>query len=140
MPASATELFVHVRLRRLDGSIRIRNALLCHCMPDPIRLADSDPQRLALAIVGQVTQRAFRDARRLGLVLKTVDGRGEQDGVPFLVVGSEIYRAALMLAEWAKAGRGDSAEIAAAILQVRADLEGIDTMQPSPTRPLDPTS
>jgi hypothetical protein len=109
-------------------------------MPDPIRLTDNDPQRLAVAIVGYVTARAFRDARRLGLVLKTADGRGEQDGTPFIVMGSEIYRAALMLAEWAKTGRGDSAEIAAAILQVRADLEGIDIMQASPTRPLDPAT
>jgi hypothetical protein len=139
-PESVVGLFARIRSRRLGCNGRLGDVLQCHCMPDPIRLADSDPQRLAVAIVGYVTARVFHDARRLGLVLKTADGRGEQDGTPFLVMGSEIYRAALMLAEWAKTGRGDSAEIAAAILQVRADLEGIDIMQASPTRPLDPAT
>ncbi len=110
----------------------------CCGMSEPIRLADCDLRRLALAIVGQVTRRTFRDARRLGLVVKSADGQGpQQEGAPFVVMGSEVYEAALMLAAWAKAGQGDSAQIAAVILQVRADLEGIDMSEVSPTRPLD---
>ena len=116
----------------------IARCATCHGMPEPIRLADCDLQRLALAIVGHVTSRTFRDARRLGLVVTSADGQGpQQEGALFVVMGSEIYQAALVLAAWAKAGQGNSAEIAAVILQVRGDLEGIDTREASPTRPLD---
>jgi len=110
-------------------------------MPEPIRLADNDPHRLALAIVSQVSRRTFRDARRLGLLVQTADGHSPREGALFVVViESELYQAARMLAEWAQAGRGNSAEIGASILQVRADLEGIDTLDASPTRPLDPAT
>jgi hypothetical protein len=109
-------------------------------MPEFIRLADNDLQRLTLGIVSEVLLRAYRDARRLGLVLKPADGREPQDGSVALVLGSEIHRAALKLAEWAQTGRGNPAEIAACILQVRADLEGVDLLKVPPSRPLDPAT
>jgi hypothetical protein len=37
-------------------------------------------------------------------------------------------------------GRGNPAEIAACILQARADLEGIDLREVPPSRPLDPAT
>jgi hypothetical protein len=109
-------------------------------MPEFIRLADNDLQRLTLGIVSEVLRRTYRDAQRLGLVLKPADGREPQDGSAVIMMGSEIHRAALKLAEWAQAGRGNPAEIAACILQARADLEGVELLKVPPTRPLDPTT
>ena len=82
-----------------------------------IRLSVSDPGRLALSIAGQVMQRVMRDVRKLGLVVTTSDGRVAPEGAMLLVEGSDVHRAALVLAEWAKTGRGNAAEINVLIVQ-----------------------
>jgi hypothetical protein len=109
-------------------------------MPEFIRLADNDLQRLTLSIVAEVMRRAYRDAHRLGLVLKLDNPQAPQHTDPTLVLGCPIHQLALKLAEWAQVGRGNPAEIAACILQARADLEGIDLSEGPPSRPLDPAT
>jgi hypothetical protein len=111
-----------------------------HGVPEVIRLADNDSKRLALALMGPIMRRAYRDAHRLGLVLKPAGGQEPQDGSVVVVAGSEVYRAVEKLVEWAQAGRGNPAEIAACILQVRADLEGVDVLEAPTTRAPDPAT
>ena len=127
-----TGCFAHIRSRRL-GELSFQG------MRVAIRLSVSDPGRLALSIAGQVMQRVMRDVRKLGLVVTTSDGRVAPEGAMLLVEGSDVHRAALVLAEWAKTGRGNAAEINVLIVQVRADVEGIDTSE-APLRTLDPAT
>jgi hypothetical protein len=110
-------------------------------MPEVIRLADNDPMRLTLALVSPVLRRAYRDAHRLGLVLKPAGEQEPQDGSGVhILTNSNVYKAAEKLAVWAQAGQGNPAEIAACILQVRADLEGVDVLETPPARPPDPAT
>jgi hypothetical protein len=93
-------------------------------MPELIRLADRNPQLLASAIVGQVAQRAARDAGQLGLVLMPANG-SNAEGIPLAAVaGSNLCQAAMRLAEWVKDGHGAPDDIARLILRIRATSKG----------------
>jgi len=107
-------------------------------MPEPLRLADLDPQLIAADVMNVVYDRVYRDARRIGFIVQVPDtGQGEKHARATAVGGSEGFRAAHALAEWATSGRGQDAEIPALLRQVRADLEGIDAKKASTRGPVD---
>ena len=110
-------------------------------MPEPLRLADLDPQRIADAVLNLVYDRVYRDTWRLGLVALVADaGQDEKSALSMALGRSEVRRAALVLAEWATSGRGQAAEIPTLLRQVRADLDGIDAMKASTRGPVDLTT
>jgi hypothetical protein len=101
-------------------------------------LADLDPQLIAADVMNVVYDRVYRDARRIGFIVQVPDtGQGEKHARAIAVGGSEGFRAAYALAEWATSGRGQDAEIPALLRQVRADLEGIDAKNASTRGPVD---
>jgi hypothetical protein len=107
-------------------------------MPEPLRLADLDPQRIADAVLNVVYDRVYRDTWRLGLVALAADaGQDEKSALSMALGRSEVRRAALVLAEWATSGRGQAAEIPTLLRQVRADLDGIDATKASTRGPVD---
>ena len=107
-------------------------------MPEQLRLADLDPNRIAADILALVYERVRRDTWRLGLVVRMAEEGQDETVARAAAVGrSEVLRAALVLAEWATSGRGQVAEIPALLRQVRADLEGIDATKASTRGPVD---
>jgi hypothetical protein len=106
-------------------------------MSQSVRLAHVDPHDLAVAIVSQVWRRTMREMQRLGVAMFVSDPAPEAV-LSRAVQESELYRAARALAEWAQKGRGNPAEIGTVILEVRADLDGMDKSESSPRRPLTP--
>ena len=107
-------------------------------MPEPLRLADLDPHRIAVDIVTLVHERVLRDTSRLGLVIRMAEeGQDERVARAAVIGRSEVSRAAMALAEWATSGRGQAAEMPAFLRQVRADLEGIDVTRASTRGPVD---
>jgi hypothetical protein len=110
-------------------------------MPEPLRLADLDPARITSEILNVVLARAYRDTWRLGLVVRVADpGQDEKSASTAAVEGSEVFRAAQALSEWATSGRGQAAEIPALLRQMRADLEGIDAKKASTRGPVNLTT
>jgi hypothetical protein len=101
-------------------------------MPEPLRLADLNSQRIAFTIVGLVVERTLRDTTRLRFVIKTAEEGGDESAARSSAIRqSEVFSAAWALAEWATAGRGQAAAIPAVLQQVRADLEGISVDEAS---------
>jgi hypothetical protein len=99
-------------------------------MPEPIRLADLDPRRIAVDVLNLVHHRVLRDTARLGLVIHMAnEGQDETEARAAVFVHAEVFRTALLLAQWATSGLGDAGAIPACLRQVRADLEGIDVMK-----------
>jgi hypothetical protein len=85
---------------------------------EPLRLAQVEPQRTATMVVREVRARARRDAAGLGVTL----GQLPDDAVS----KSRVYLSAKTCAEWATAGRGKAEEVAVALKDLRADLDGIE--------------
>jgi hypothetical protein len=101
-------------------------------MPEPLRLADLDPRRIAVDVLTLVHARVLRDTARLGLVIRMAnEGQDENAARVAVFAQSEVFRAALLLAQWATSGLGDAGAIPACLRQVRADLEGIDVTNTS---------
>ena len=120
----------------------------------PLHLADLDPQRVADELTGEVHARAKRDALRLGFVLSIPPlpapaPRPPSDAMrgapsPYTsppspappepktptvatVLGqSKIHKRVLACVEWAKLGKGKPEEVAAALRELRADLDGVE--------------
>jgi hypothetical protein len=110
-------------------------------MPEPLRLADLDPARITSDILNVVLARAYRDTRRLSLIVRVADPGEDEKLARATAVGfSEVSHAAHALAAWATSGRGQATEIPALLRQVRADLEGIDAENASPRGPVDLTT
>ena len=101
-------------------------------MPEPIRLADLDPRRIAVDVLNLVHLRVLRDTARLGLVIHMAnEGQDETEARIAVFAYSEVFRAAMLLAHWATSGQGDAGAIPACLRQVRADLEGIAVVKTS---------
>jgi hypothetical protein len=81
-------------------------------MPDPLRLADLDPRLIAADVMNVVYDRVYRDARRIGLVVRVAEpGQDEKLALATALGFSEVSRSAHTLAEWATSGLGQAAEI-----------------------------
>ena len=107
-------------------------------MPDPLRLADLDPMLITAHVMQAVHDRVSRDTRRIGLVARVAEpGQDEKLAFATALGHSEVFRGALVLAEWATSGKGQAAEIPALLRQVRADLDGIDVKKASTRGPVD---
>jgi len=111
-------------------------------MSAPIRLADLDVGQAAIAMVGEVVTRTWRDARRLGFRVTAdpppVPGQDQTEANTRVLLQSDAFHAAHVVTKWAKTGDGTPHEIAAWLIAVRADLEGIDPAQATPKRTMDP--
>jgi hypothetical protein len=121
----------------------------------PLHLADLDPQRAAEDLTQGVYARAKRDALRLGFVLSfptppapapkpptSAAMQGAPSGYPTplpspappepkptvgAVLGqSKIHKLVRACVEWAKLGKGKPEEMAAALRELRADLDGVE--------------
>lgn len=113
----------------------------------PLHLADLDPQRAADELTQAVYARAKRDIHRLGFIIslppstpseaKTPHGTPSGYDLPPMpdrkpptvatVLGqSKIYKLARACVEWAKLGKGKPEEVAAALRELRADLDGVE--------------
>ena len=107
-------------------------------MPQLLRLADLDPQRIAADVLNVVYDRVYRDTWRIGLVVRVAEaGQDEKSALAAALARSEVFRAARVLAEWATSGRGQAAEIPALLRQVRADLDGVDATNASTRESVD---
>lgn len=91
-----------------------------------LHLADLDPQRAAEELTRDVHARAQRDARRLGLALMLPAGLDPKATVAAVLGQSKIYKLARACAEWATAGKGKPEEVAAALRELRADIDGVE--------------
>ena len=107
-------------------------------MPEPVRLADLTSQLIAADVLLVVGERVYRDASRIGLIVRVAEPGEDEKLARATAVGlSAVARSAHALAEWATSGRGQPAEIPALLRQVRADLEGIDAKKASTRGPVD---
>jgi hypothetical protein len=128
--------FVHKRWRSERQRTSSRDALRFRSMPDPMRLADIEARRFAVAIVSAVLDRAMRDTPAPLAGANCREWSRRERG-PRAVAQSEVFRTALELAEWATSGRGQVVESSALIRQVRADLDGSSATDASTRGPLD---
>jgi hypothetical protein len=94
---------------------------------EPLRLARLDPERAASLVAHRVLYRARRDASRVGLAVfhPSPDGQTEEACQERATLSSKAYRNALLCAVWAATGKGKPEEIAAALRELRGDLEGV---------------
>jgi hypothetical protein len=93
----------------------------------PLHLSDLDVRRTADDLTWSVHARAWRDARRLGMsygMPPDVDQKNTK--LPMLLARSSVHKAALTCAAWATAGKGTPEEVAVALRELRADLEGLE--------------
>ncbi len=101
-------------------------------------MADLNPGLIAAAVLNVVCDRVYRDARRMGLIVRTAEpGQDEKLALATALGFSEVSRSAHALAEWATSTRGQAAEIPALLRQVHADLDGIDVKKASTRGPVD---
>jgi hypothetical protein len=91
----------------------------------PLHLTDLDPARTAEALTWDIHARAQRYARRLGMILALPKAADPTKGVGPVIGASRVYKAARTCAEWAVAGKGNAEEVAAALRELRADLQGV---------------
>jgi len=91
----------------------------------PLHLSDIDPERAATSLTAAVYYRANRDAPRLGMSLLVPGVEGRVPLAPILN-NSQVHKAALVCALWAVAGKGKPEEVAGALLELRADLDGVE--------------
>lgn len=91
----------------------------------PLHLADLDPDRAAEELTREVYARAKRDALGLGFALVAPSGT-EKSPVGVVLGQSKIYRLVRACVAWAKLGKGKPEEMAAALRELRADLDGVE--------------
>lgn len=101
----------------------------------PLRLADLDPQRAADEVTQIVYARARRDARRLGFVLALPAGVDPKTATSTSLAQSKVYAVARACAQWAISGKGKPEEVAAALRELRADLDGVEPGEASGRTP-----
>jgi hypothetical protein len=115
----------------------------------PLHLADLDPQRVADELTEGVYARANRDLVRLGLSLTVPiplpqpPARSHLPGDPYgdggapaakpkppsigtVLRQSKIHQLVRACVEWAKVGKGKPEEMAAALRELRSDLDGVE--------------
>lgn len=95
----------------------------------PLHLANLDPQRTAEEVAWAVLARARRDARWLGMLVKVPNppaGMDQKAAVNQAVSQSKVLKVARTCAEWAIAGKGKPEDVAAALREMRAVLEGVE--------------
>ena len=95
----------------------------------PLHLADLDPQRAADGLTQGVYDRAKRDIHRLGFVVSFPTPTTPDSKPPTVatVLGqSKIHKLARVCVDWAKLGKGKPEEVAAALRELRADLDGVE--------------
>ena len=115
----------------------------------PLHLADLDPQRVADELTQEVYARANRDLVRLGLSLTVPiplpqpPARSHLPGDPYgdggapaakpkppsigtVLRQSKIHQLVRACVEWAKVGKGKPEEMAAALRELRSDLDGVE--------------
>ena len=97
----------------------------------PLHLADLDPQRVADALAWEVYSRAKRELPRLGFVLSFPTLPPTSAAPKTLTAGavlgqSTIHKLVRACVEWAKLGKGKPEEMAAALRELRADLDGVE--------------
>ncbi len=93
----------------------------------PLHLSDLDPQRTADEVAWGVHVRAQRDARRLGMSFGMPAGMDPKiTRISTLLAQSRVHKVALTCAAWATAGKGTPEEVAVALRELRADLEGLE--------------
>jgi hypothetical protein len=91
-----------------------------------LHLSDIDPERTAESVTRRVYARAQRDAARLGMAFGLPSRVDAKTPVGTVLNRSRTHKAARMCAEWAVTGKGAPEEVAAALRELRADLEGIE--------------
>lgn len=104
-------------------------------MRKPLRLADLDPDRTAHEVARSVHARARRDAHRLGFSLTLPVGVDPQMSLATLLGQSKVYAAARTCAHWAISGKGKAEDVAAALRELRADLDGLEPGEASGREP-----
>lgn len=114
----------------------------------PLHLADLDPERAAAELTQEVYARANRDLVLLGLSLTVpspplpptrtylpgdpdAEGRAPAPKPKLLSIAtvlgqSKIHKLVRACVEWAKSGKGKPEEIAAALRELRAALDGVE--------------
>ena len=106
----------------------------------PLHLANLDPQRAADALTREVHARAQRDARSLGFVLTLPAGIDPKTTTTALVLAqSKLHKLARTCVEWATSGKGKPDEVANALRELRAALDGVEPGEFS-GREQDPTT
>jgi hypothetical protein len=113
--------------RATDGRMR-QNKLL--------RLSGLDPERTAEAMTIAVNTRANRDARRLGMFYGLPAGVDPKTTKVWTVLErSQVHKVARACVAWALAGKGKPEEVAVALRELRADLEGVEVGDASAREP-----
>jgi hypothetical protein len=93
----------------------------------PLRLSDLDAERTAEGMTNAVDTRARRDARRLGMFYGFPASVDPKVTKLWMVLGqSTVHRVARVCVAWALAGKGKPEEVAVALRELRADLEGVE--------------
>lgn len=102
----------------------------------PLRLSDLDAERTAEGVTDAVHARARRDARRLGMFFGFPAGVDPKVTKVWAVLGqSQVHKVARACVAWALAGKGKPEEVAVALRELRADLEGVETGDASVREP-----
>lgn len=94
--------------------------------PQTIRLSGLDPERTAEEVTWAVYARAKRDSRRLGMAFGLPAGVDPKAPVASILVRSKVLKVARVCVEWATVGKGKPDEVAAALREMQADLEGVE--------------
>ncbi len=89
----------------------------------PLHLSHLDAARTAQNVARMVHARANRDAVRLGMGFGLVDTKID---LAVVLERSRVNWAARTCADWAITGKGRPDDVAAALRELRADLEGVE--------------
>jgi hypothetical protein len=99
-------------------------------MSSHVHLAELDPRRVAEHVARAVLARARRDARWLGMVVKVTPppaaGTDPKAAVSTALGCSQVMKVARMCADWATGGKGEPEEVAVALRELRAMIEGVE--------------
>jgi hypothetical protein len=97
--------------------------------PKPLRLEDLDVNRTAHNLVMEVYNRAFRDLTQLGLSFRPLEprpGASPRDILMAVLGQSKLWKVAATCVEWARTGSGKPEEVAVALRELRAHLDGVE--------------
>jgi hypothetical protein len=93
----------------------------------PLRVSDFDAERTAERLTGAVHDRAYRDARRLGMAFTFPAGVDPRTTNLWTILArSQVHKVARACVAWAMEGKGNPDEVVIALRELRADLEGVE--------------